>query len=249
MSTESSSQTAGMRKRTVITVWLIVVIALIANFVFPIRTGLTRVSLLALAFFTIAGAIALTWRIRILRFLIVGICVALSVFLLWPSTSSPDPNELRDLYIQRLQKYNGARYVYGGENRLGVDCSGLVREGMIEALISYGIEHHNPVAVRAAFRLWWHDSNAIMLGKMPEITRPVKGEDYVPLHNTSGIEAGDLALTQSGSHVLAYLGNNRWIEADPGLGRTHVFTLDDAFKNLSDELVLFVRWRWLESSR
>ena len=235
-----------MRKRAVITLWLIVAIALVANVAFPIRTGLTRMSLLALAFLTIAGAIALTWRIRILRFLIVGICIALSLFLLWPSASSPDPSAVRDLYIQRLQKYNGARYVYGGENRLGVDCSGLVREGMIEALLSYGIVHHHPGAVRAALNLWWHDSNAIMLAKMPELTRPVKGEDYVVLHNTSGIEAGDLAITQSGSHVLAYLGNSRWIEADPGLGRTHVFTLNDEFKHLSDELVLFVRWRWLE---
>lgn len=235
-----------MRKRTLITIWLIVVVALIVNFAFPIRTGLTRMSLLALTFLTISGGIALTWRIRILRFLIVGICIAVSLFLFWPSASSPDPTVLRWLYIQHLQKYKETKYVYGGENRLGVDCSGLVREGMIEALLSYGIVHHHPGAVRAALHLWWHDSNAIMLGKMPELTRPVKGQDYVALHNTSGIEAGDLALTQSGSHVLAYLGNNRWIEADPGLNRTHVFTLDDEFKHLSDELVLFVRWRWLE---
>ena len=35
----------------------------------------------------------------------------------------------------------------------------------------------------------------------------------------SRILPGDLAVTASGVHIMAYLGSNTWIEADPGAGR------------------------------
>lgn len=40
-------------------------------------------------------------------------------------------------------------------------------------------------------------------------------EDLVP---------GDLAVTTSGVHILAYAGEGKWIQADPGIGA--VATLD-----------------------
>jgi hypothetical protein len=34
----------------------------------------------------------------------------------------------------------------------------------------------------------------------------------------SGLLPGDLAVTASGVHILAYLGGDMWIQAEPGIG-------------------------------
>lgn len=237
------------KRRLALVLWLIALLALIANIGFPIRTGLTRLSLVALTFIVVGGTIVIWWRNRLLRFGILSLCLVVLIFLSSPSRNPIDSTALRDLYVQKLQRYDGTKYVYGGENRFGMDCSGLVREGMIEALLNYGTQHLHPDAVRSAIKLWWHDCNATRLVSIPGVTQPVRGDEYGPLHDISGIEAGDLAITKEGSHVLVYLGNQRWIEADPGVGGTHLFTLDGQFKYLADELVLFVRWHWLESTK
>ena len=36
--------------------------------------------------------------------------------------------------------------------------------------------------------------------------------------NSNKVAPGDLAVTENGIHMLAYLGENRWIQADPGRG-------------------------------
>jgi hypothetical protein len=124
---------------------------------------------------------------------------------------------------------------------------------MVESLATYGFRHFSPRALRTSLWLWWHDSNAIDLGK-PEshLTVPVRDPAFSALSNHPEIEVGDLAVTESGSHVLAYLGHETWIEAEPNVGGTHVFTLTGQFAPLAGERVRFVRWRCLartESSK
>jgi len=57
---------------------------------------------------------------------------------------------------------------------------------------------------------------------------------------------GDLAVTTNGIHIMAYLGGNRWIEADPVAARVI------SAKAPSDEIGWFdtpmriVRWSLLE---
>ena len=52
-----------------------------------------------------------------------------------------------------------------------------------------------------------------------------------------------------GLHVLAYLGNNRWIEADPGEGRVIEVGPTEMNENpWFQQAVVFVRWRWLSLS-
>lgn len=55
--------------------------------------------------------------------------------------------------------------------------------------------------------------------------------------------AGDLAVTESGSHVVAYFGDQTWVKADPTLGKTHVYEFSNQFAGLGDERVHFVRWK------
>jgi hypothetical protein len=60
--------------------------------------------------------------------------------------------------------------------------------------------------------------------------------------------AGDLAVTQAGSHVLVYLGGDLWIEAEPEVGATHIFDLKGKFNYLADQEVRSVRWIYLNAT-
>src|SRR5580658_7227415 len=57
-----------------------------------------------------------------------GITRHLTVLLVAVCPGKPyDVHALRIAYVDRLRAYVGVKYVWGGENMLGVDCSGLVR--------------------------------------------------------------------------------------------------------------------------
>ena len=57
------------------------------------------------------------------------------------------------------------------------------------------------------------------------------------------LRPGDLAVTTTGSHVLAYLADQRWIEADPDVARVHIVDLNTS--PTAGQEVLLVTWRWL----
>ena len=59
---------------------------------------------------------------------------------------------------------------------------------------------------------------------------------------------GDLAVTADGVHVLAYLGDRTWIEADPTAHEVVEVTLptSNAWFHVP---VVFVRWRYLEQAK
>jgi cell wall-associated NlpC family hydrolase len=63
------------------------------------------------------------------------------------------------------------------------------------------------------------------------------------MRDAQDLRPGDLAVTTSGSHVLAYLGQNQWIEADPDIMRVHIVDLKTS--PIAGQEVLLVTWRWL----
>jgi hypothetical protein len=226
--------------------WIVAVVLLIALLIFPLRTTLTRLAIIALSGISWFGLLIQTWRRSSLRVTLIAITVLLTTFILLPSRSPIEPEQLREIYVNQLRKFDNTPYVYGGENRIGIDCSGLVRAGMFQALRIYGIKAFNSAALRCSLHLWWADCNAIDLGKgRTGDTIPINNGEFSKLSDHRMILPGDLAVTESGSHVLAYLGNETWIEAEPSVGRTHVFELTGQFAPLADERVRFVRWRWL----
>lgn len=146
--------------------------------------------------------------------------------------------------MERLEDYDGVRYVYGGENQRGVDCSGLVRAAMVRALVDRGLASLDSAMLRSAFTLWWRDTNAIQLGKGASgLTLPIRDGSPVTMRAAQDVRPGDLAVTASGSHVLAYLGNQRWIEADPDVARVQIVDLNTS--RIVDQEVFLVTWRWL----
>jgi hypothetical protein len=236
----------AMKRRHLWRGWSIAVAVFIALLACPLRTTLIRLGIIAFGAIVWFGLLFLGWRRMWLRVVIAASTLFLAGLILLPSHSRIDQVELRRNYVQQLRSYNKTIYVYGGENCLGVDCSGLVRVAMVQALRHYGLKARDSNALRSSFRLWWFDSNAIDLGKArSRHTVPVTNGDFETLSDHAAILPGDLAVTESGSHVLAYLGDETWIEADPSVGRTHIFTLSGQFASLAGERVRFVCWRWL----
>ncbi len=133
-----------------------------------------------------------------------------------------DPDALRADYVARLRGYDGTRYVWGGENSLGIDCSGLPRRALRDALWGEGLRHANGAAFRGWLGQWWFDASALALRQGDRgQTRALGLEGPLWALASSQLLPGDLAVRGDGGHVVAYLGDGQWIEADPTWGKVH----------------------------
>lgn len=212
---------------------------------YPISTAGLRVAeagLLLLLWITLP---ALVWRWRGALLAWIVLTAGALAFLLWPGPVRAEPGHLRSLYQARLNAYLDAPYVWGGENASGIDCSGLVRKALIEALFLKGIARLDPAAVRVALWLWFHDTTARELGR-------AQSGQTVPVARLADLKRagaeilpGDLAVTDSGIHVLAYLGDGRWINADPGAGKVCIINISEPGHSWLDVPMNVVRWQWL----
>lgn len=221
-------------------------LCLVALLILPLRTTLIRLAIFALGAAVWMGVVRMMWPkiwLRVSALVVTGFTL---LVLLLPLSAEIDPDALRRCYVREIREYDGTRYVYGGETGRGIDCSGLVRAAMVDALTSHGLRSGSPAVIRTALTLWWRDSTAIDLGNgRSGMTIPLGGGGFQTLSGYRDVLPGDLAVTESGSHVLAYLGDDTWIEADPTLSRTHIVKLNGAFASIADQRVRFVRWSWL----
>lgn len=187
--------------------------------VLPIRSGMLKAMMVVAAAGLWVNTIVLLRRRPAIKWSLVGLSALAAAWLIMPG-KEPDRIRLQSAYVRSLAAYQGALYVWGGETSLGIDCSGLIRRAMIDAGLSEGFRTLNPGLVREAIALWWQDCSAAELGRgwkgrlQPVSTAPsLNDADY------SGLQPGDVAVTQNGLHTLAYLGDNTWIQADPGAWR------------------------------
>ncbi len=164
------------------------------------------------------------WSRKKLRIAFLMIPVLVAIPFVLPGRTI-DQEKLRQDYLKRLSEFEGTKYIWGGENSLGIDCSGLPRRAYRDALLQYGFRSANGRAFRSWLEQWWYDASARALGEgyrdntvSLEVTGTIREMDY------EGLEPGDLAVTSGGAHILVYLGEGQWIQADPGLGK--VATLD-----------------------
>ncbi len=151
------------------------------------------------------------------KWLCLAVVVPLLACVFWPS-AKPDSSQLRARYLSALTSYQGTPYVWGGENGRGIDCSGLIRRAMIDALISQGWHDRSPALWREAAFIWWHDCSALAMksGYSGQI-EPLFAAKNLNALDTTRLQGGDLAVTQSGVHVLAFVGGKTWVQADPNL--------------------------------
>jgi len=227
--------------------WLVAFGLLMAVVLFPISYRITRAATVVLGLVTWLGLIALVWRKRWLSVPLLGFTLLVATFLVLPGRSTRQTEPLRAEYLAKLRRYKGVRYIWGGESFCGIDCSGLIRRGLIDALFSRGVSTADAALVRQAIGLWWHDCTASALGAGQEgLTVPVLETPKINALDHSQIRPGDLAVTTNGIHIMAYLGGQRWIEADPGIGSVVVVTAPSSDNGWFHGPMRIVRWTMLQ---
>ncbi len=142
----------------------------------------------------------------------------LGLFVTWIVLGSKPPyvNLLRDTYVGRLRSFDGAPYRHGGEIVTGIDCAGLARSGLWQAMAFDGVRTLNPRLLGPMlWEFWWRDVDArdLLDGKYG-YTRKIGHANRLAGYDSLLLEKGDMAVTDDGGHVMIYLGNGRWVEAN-----------------------------------
>ena len=187
---------------------------------YPVSFGLIRLAVVTLGVLIVGQVLAAIWPWRLIRASLLGVLLLFAGFLTLPGRNEVSRAELAETYLIQLRSFQAVPYVWGGENYQGIDCSGLVRRAWAEALLLHGVQHLNPASVRAAFSMWWHDLSAKALRDEARglTVRRFEARSINEVE-PARLSPGDLAATQDGVHVMAYLGEKLWIEADPGADR------------------------------
>src|SRR5215216_4448642 len=97
--------------------WWLALLGFAALVLFPVSNRPGRLAVLLMALFIWFGLISLMWRRMAVRVSLVALTLLAGIFLLMPGGSSPDRGRLRQEYVAQLEKYEGTRYIWGGENR------------------------------------------------------------------------------------------------------------------------------------
>ncbi len=222
--------------------WLLTAFGLIC----PVNVIFSRLALIIGVFGVWSGGLFLFWRRPTVRFplLMLGTCWV--AFLILPGYDLA-PRLLREEYVSQLLRYEKTWFLWGGENVIGIDCSGLVRRGLIHADLKTGILTANPRPVRQALSLWWFDRSARALAEgYRGDTRVLFSEQSINALNHARLLPGDLAVTSDGIHVLAYIGGQRWIEADPDEMKAITVSAPAMAFRWFNVPVDIVRWRQLD---
>jgi hypothetical protein len=237
------SVNSWLTRRLLWLIWLLACVAFIAVVLMPLSTQRTRVAGVGLAFLVWFGLMALLWRYVYLRIVVIAISIGSAVFLTLPARGEVDVNVLRQDYLAGLRRYEHVPYYWGGESFKGIDCSGLVRRGLIDAAFCRGLRSLDPGLVRYSLDLWWHDCTANDLGHgWRSLTQLVMDTPRLNTLDHSKILPGDLAVTSTGHHVMAYIGDQRWIEADPGEGKVVVIPAPSDTNSWFHTQMTIVRW-------
>lgn len=211
---------------------------------YPINSLFFRLSYIAIILFLIFGTLIFSWRNYFLRYSILVILLLLSIFIILPEKPYY-PERLRSSYLKSLRGFECVGYLWGGENEWGIDCSGLLRKAYVNTMREEGLLTLNPKLIKEAFNQWWYDRTAKMMSDefRDETILVAKAKNINELDH-SLILPGDLAITKSGVHALAYLGKQEWIQADPKRKKVVIDTIPGKSTWLQTPINI-VRWRFL----
>jgi hypothetical protein len=119
--------------------WLVSWPITVILFLYPINNLLLRCGLILSLLGWLAGCLYFSWSKPIIRFAILLSAFVITGFLICPGRNYTTES-LRTAYVASLRSFEGTRYIWGGENKRGIDCSGLVRAGLIKASWQQGLE-------------------------------------------------------------------------------------------------------------
>lgn len=239
------NRTKAIAARILLITGILAIPLLIVLYHLPLATGLTR----SLTLFSIASA----WGLLLLlstnhrAFLLVSLLPPLLFAALLVLPASPaNADHVRAEYVRALLEFEGVPYFWGGESKGGIDCSGLIRQGYIRALCRIALSTRNPGLFREALDLWWHDATAKQM-LLEYRGKTIRGSMHPSINAipASELRPGDFAVTENGVHVLAYLGDDRWIEADPGPMKVLLVQVPEKMITWFHQPVVVVRWKSL----
>jgi hypothetical protein len=159
-----------LTRRLLWLLWVAAIASFLGVWLAPVSNRITRFGGVLLLLVCWFGLLSLTWRhhrIRIGLLVITGLSAG---FLIIPAPTRSVSQMLRQDYLAGLRRYMGVTYYCGGESFKGIDCSGLIRRGLIDSAFCRGVWSLNPELVRYAIWLWWHDWIEADLGAARVIT-------------------------------------------------------------------------------
>lgn len=220
--------------------WLLLVL-------YPIRNTMIRILLIG-GFLLILLQLfykLYTISVRGFQLAMVGSCLTLCLALSISSTKI-DREQLSKTYVSNLNEYKDIQYVWGGESKRGVDCSGLMRMALVDALVSSGLQQRNLYLLCLAAEYWLNDLSAkAILNEYDKKTSALFSAKSINDVDHSKLKIGDMAVTTNGVHVLAYIGSQLWIQADPTRHKVTLDHKDNKAPWLGTKVTL-VRWTILE---
>jgi hypothetical protein len=218
----------------------------IALCIFPIRDTFIRISICILAVMIWLSVLCLIWVKKKIRWTFLGLTGSVFLFLCMPSHSIPS-DKFRDCYVHCLKRYESVDYLWGAESWAAIDCSGLIRQGYIDALWVYGLKTFNGAMIREGLLVWAYDSSAKALrdGYRLKTVQVMEVRSLNSL-DSSQIKPGDFAVIRSGVHCLAYLGDNTWIQADPAVKKV-VINHVPANSSWFEASACIMRWSMMEN--
>ena len=204
------------------------------------RRGLVVALGLGLLFW--GAGLLLLWRVRAGRWIWLVLGVAVVLPFLSPGRAA-DTEALRADYVQRMRALEGVPYVWGGESGRGIDCSGLPRRAYRQALFWQGLRTGNGRLTRGFLEQLWFDTSAESLGEEYRgFTKALGIEGTIRTMDVSPLLPGDMAITRDGLHVVVYMGKERWIQADPGVGSVVLLSGTRDANPWFEQPVEMVRW-------
>lgn len=244
--TKVSAPFNTMLRRLLIILTIGSIAALVAIYLDPVTTKLHRLVLLSALIGIWLGPLLLVWKRKSLRIAFLVLPIFVIVPFLLPG-KNVNKIELRDDFLKRMVSYKGTPYHWGGESGRGIDCSGLPRKAMRNALFSDGIRHMDGESLRMFLDQWWNDASAKALAEgYRSFTVSTHGSGTIATMDYGKLQPGDLVVTEDRRHILAYLGNDEWIQADPAAGKVTIENGKTSPNGWFAVPVTTHRWRILE---